>query len=394
MIPLESIQAPLDKLIQQCSTRNPEAIVSAAMELSRALGQTRANELLQNELARREGVVIFDVGANEGIVAETYRQMFPAATIHAFEPHPQAFSKLQQKFRGDDKVILNNCGVADIPGKLQFNAANQSGSSSFLSFSPSSPYVRGTGLSTVDSFEVAVTSIDDYCRLHGIRRIDFMKMDVQGFESRVLSGASGMLARHAIGLIQTEIVFRDFYEESSSFSEIEQSLKPHGYSLRTIYDIYPAEGVQIFQCDAIYSYTPKPRIAEPFEGDPNAVLSEAQAHQGAGRLGEARALYARLLRSFPEHATLLAIAGSIDFQEGRHESARDLLMQSLDVEPGNKDVLFWLGMAYARLGEAAAAIDCFELLPENAAAQTELGKLLVDRATRVIISTSDEKPGH
>ena len=41
--------------------------------------------------------------------------------------------------------------------------------------------------------------LDDYCAARKIDRIDFLKIDTQGYESRVLAGAGRMLAAHAIG---------------------------------------------------------------------------------------------------------------------------------------------------------------------------------------------------
>jgi len=249
----ELAQESLNNLQRQCATGDAQAIITAAAEFSRAMGAMRAIELLSNALTHHENAVIFDVGANEGFMSETYRQLFPTAIIHAFEPHPQAFAQLQRKFSIDANVIINNLGVADLPGQLQFNLANQSASSSFIPFSDQSPYVPGTGLNTVESLEVAVTSIDNYCIENDINYIDYIKLDVQGFESKVLAGAANMLNRNSIGIIQTEIIFRDFYQSAASFFDIEQHLIKHGFTLRCIYDIYPAEGAQIFQCDAIYS---------------------------------------------------------------------------------------------------------------------------------------------
>ncbi|MFA6442704.1 MAG: FkbM family methyltransferase [Sterolibacterium sp.] len=371
----DKLQEPLAKLIGCIQTGNADQVISAALEVARESGRMRAQDLLQTGLVRRSDAMIFDVGANIGSSSVTYRQMFPDATIHAFEPHPQVFDRLRQQFVDDRKVIVNNCGVADRSGSLQFNLANDLGSSSFLAISPTSPYVRGIGLSTVETREVAVTSIDEYCRAQGIGHIDFMKLDVQGFERKVLDGASGMLARHAIGAIQTEIVFRDFYTESSSFFEIEECLHAHGYTLRCIYDIYPAEGAQIFQCDAIYAYVPDGDMAPPIEDDQNKLVSEAMEHHGSGRLDEAHGLYLRILERSPENWSLLALAGSIDLEYGRNERARDLLGRAVTIEPQNEEVLLRLGMAHLRLGEEEQAIGCLHRLGSNGMAQLMLGQL-------------------
>ena len=49
--------------------------------------------------------------------------------------------------------------------------------------------------------------LDDYCAARKIDRIDFLKIDTQGYESRVLAGAGRVLAAHAIGLIRAAAIF-------------------------------------------------------------------------------------------------------------------------------------------------------------------------------------------
>ena len=49
--------------------------------------------------------------------------------------------------------------------------------------------------------------LDDYCAARKIDRIDFLKIDTQGYESRVLAGAGRELAAHAIGLIRADALF-------------------------------------------------------------------------------------------------------------------------------------------------------------------------------------------
>jgi len=240
-------------LANKVLSQNTQEIINASDALARELGKIRATNLLFDELISSKSPVIFDIGANVGLLTKSYRNKYPTAIIHAFEPHPEAFKSLCERFANDPLVITNNCGVADKSGVLQFNIANQSESSSFVSFSNDSPYVKGIGLNTLDTINVSVTSIDNYCKEKNILHIDFMKLDVQGYESKVLQGAEIMLSNKSIYTIQTEIVLRNFYETSSSFYEIEACLVPYGFTLRSIFDIYPGAGAQIFQTDAIYS---------------------------------------------------------------------------------------------------------------------------------------------
>ncbi len=45
--------------------------------------------------------LVFDVGANVGDTVHQYRTLFPAATIHAFEPFPDVHRRLADRFAAD-----------------------------------------------------------------------------------------------------------------------------------------------------------------------------------------------------------------------------------------------------------------------------------------------------
>jgi hypothetical protein len=52
--------------------------------------------------------------------------------------------------------------------------------------------------------EIELRTLDSYCHEHNIAQIDFLKLDVEGHELRVMEGASQMFHRHAIQMIQFE----------------------------------------------------------------------------------------------------------------------------------------------------------------------------------------------
>ncbi len=221
--------------------------------VSQTAGRLRSRELLDSELAGQAAPVIFDVGANEGITTRKFLSSFPSATVHAFEPHPALFAKLAAAFPSSENVFINDCGLGSACGTLRFNQSSDLGSSSFLDFDNASGYIAGLKLSTEASMEAKVLTLDSYCRERGVGHIHLLKLDVQGFEPHVLEGSAEMLSKRAVDVIQLEIIFRDFYSTPSSFYDVEKWLKPHGYRLKSVFDIYPGEGSQLFQLDAIYT---------------------------------------------------------------------------------------------------------------------------------------------
>ena len=77
--------------------------------------------------------------------------------------------------------------------------------------------------------ECPVTTGDLYCSEHGIERIDFLKVDVEGAEREVLNGFSRMLDERRITAVQFEyglvnirshVLLADFHElfESAGFA--------------------------------------------------------------------------------------------------------------------------------------------------------------------------------
>ena len=62
---------------------------------------------------------------------------------------------------------------------------------------------------------VNIKTIDGYCELHEISRIDILKSDTQGFDLEVLKGASGLFDRHCIHLVYLEIGFGELYKNHS-----------------------------------------------------------------------------------------------------------------------------------------------------------------------------------
>ena len=221
--------------------------------VSRISGRLRSQQLLIQELANQSAPIIFDVGANEGITTRKFLSSFPTATVHAFEPHPVLFAKLANAFQESKNVLANQCGLGRVCGTLRFNQSSDLGSSSFLDFNPNSAYIAGLKLSTESSMQAEVLTLDTYCKTRGVEHIHLLKLDVQGFEPQVLEGSAEMLSRKAIDFIQVEIIFRDFYSDPSSFFAIEKWLAPHGYRLKSVFDLYPGEGSPIFQLDAVYT---------------------------------------------------------------------------------------------------------------------------------------------
>jgi len=195
--------------------------------------------------------VVFDVGANIGSYTKLLLEYLGGRetdlTIHCFEVSKRTFKTLEQNLH-DDRVILNNIGLSSEKAEATLYCdKNHSGMASL--YNRQLDYL---GKELSEREEVELISLDEYCKKNGIKRINFLKMDVEGNEFNVLRGASEMLAEKRIAAIQFEfggadldarIYFRDFWNLLVPQYTIYQILKD-GLELVRQYH----ECLEIFSC--------------------------------------------------------------------------------------------------------------------------------------------------
>jgi FkbM family methyltransferase len=133
----------------------------------------------------RPGMTVADVGANIGIYTRFFAQAVGGTgAVHAFEPAPDNFRRLRATTRGLNNVTVTQSAVGDVSGKTrlylspQLNVDHQT-------------FDSGEGRVSVD---VPLISLDDY--FIG-REVHVIKIDVQGFEMKVLKGALRTLQQSA-----------------------------------------------------------------------------------------------------------------------------------------------------------------------------------------------------
>jgi FkbM family methyltransferase len=176
------------------------------------------------------GELVADVGANVGYMSSVAAvRTGPGGRVLAFEPHPQVFELLERNVAGWRKrdgvgdVVLNRMALSDHAGEgtliaLQGFELNMGSAS--LEYGE---LVQGQTEGT-KSFSVPLERLDDVA---AGERIGVMKIDVEGHEASMLSGARGLLAEQAI----RDIVFEDHDEYPSKATTV---VEEAGYELITL----------------------------------------------------------------------------------------------------------------------------------------------------------------
>ena len=178
-----------------------------------------------------EAPVCFDVGAHTGETLTMMGRCFPQATIHSFEPDPESFSLLQQVARQFPKASIYQLAMGDQSHISQLRRNRASMTNSMLEVSRESEAGPTANLfEKVGEVPVTVTTLDEFCTAHDVNRIDFLKTDCQGFDLRALKGASGLLAKRRVHIIQCEAMFDSEYVGQGWFYEILHFLTDMDYA--------------------------------------------------------------------------------------------------------------------------------------------------------------------
>jgi FkbM family methyltransferase len=184
-------------------------------------------------LANQNIDLVFDIGANTGQFAKSLRRAGYANRLVSFEPLSTAHAQLLRASRGDSQWdIAPRVAIGDHDGEIEMHIAGNSVSSSALQMlddhataAPDSAYV--------DNERVRLTRLDaaasSYMR-PGTRL--FVKIDTQGYEDRVLDGATDVLD-NAIGL-QLELSLIPLYQGQQLFDALARRVRKLGYSVWAI----------------------------------------------------------------------------------------------------------------------------------------------------------------
>jgi FkbM family methyltransferase len=182
---------------------------------------------------------IFDVGSNKGqflqLVLENIER--DLLSIHCFEPGHDAFKALAA-FSGRVKEIngsrLNNIGVSKEPGTAVLHF-DQVGS---VLASLTKRKLDHIGIEFEKTEQVEITTIDQYCRENNVDHIHLLKIDVEGHEFDVITGAKEMFESSSIDMvsfefggtnIDTRTFFRDFWYLLTKYKLRIFRITPSGY---------------------------------------------------------------------------------------------------------------------------------------------------------------------
>lgn len=209
------------------------AVKAAARSVLRRLGVEAIRYAPRNFLELRRPLlldeeridVVLDVGAGDGGWAGELRERGFSGRIVSFEPLPESFTALDARRDGDWQAHRLALGAE--PGRRELRVSANRVSSSLLPMAER--HLRTAPESAVTgAVEVEVARLDDVDAVRPGERA-YLKIDVQGAELDVLSGAVRSLA--AVRLLEAELSTVTLYEGQALIGEVIQHVQREGFDL-------------------------------------------------------------------------------------------------------------------------------------------------------------------
>jgi 2-O-methyltransferase len=200
----------------------------------RALRYLKYRDIIAYETIARylpEQPVIVEAGAFNGKNTLEMASFWPNSVIHAFEPVDAARQKLLLRtVPHQDRVRIYPYALGSKAGvfHMHVSGSNTSGGTQSSSLLKPNAHTRAYDNVRFESTtEVRVVRLDEWAKNEKVDLIDFLWLDLQGFELEALKGAGELLAN--VSAIHAEVSNIQLYEGAPLYPEIRAWMETHGF---------------------------------------------------------------------------------------------------------------------------------------------------------------------
>ncbi len=193
---------------------------------------------------------IFDVGAFNGLDGLILAIKNPESMVHAFEANPILIKEIirnKKKIELFKKIKIknykiNNCAVSDKNSFLKFNIAKNPTVSSLNEFSNNLdktwPGYREAHCTVVKKIRVKSITLEKYCNDNKINIINYLHIDTQGSDLKVLKGLKKKIKNVQEGVLEAALNSKNsLYKKNHTIKEVKFFLMKNNFKISKIEDV-------------------------------------------------------------------------------------------------------------------------------------------------------------
>jgi FkbM family methyltransferase len=193
---------------------------------------------------------IIDVGANQGQFAVEIAKHFPNTPIYSFEPIASVYQILQKNV-SNLNVKTFQSGVGAENTKSVINHTTYGNATSSLLEMGENHFNNFSEWTNTVKEEINIVTLDTFFENEKLEKNIYLKIDVQGYEDKVIEGAHNALKE--VKIVQLETSFQEMYIGQQLFDYFHQKMTSLGFELAGIIDvIYDKKTGMPLYCDTFY----------------------------------------------------------------------------------------------------------------------------------------------
>jgi FkbM family methyltransferase len=170
--------------------------------------------------------VVLDVGFNTGDFTAEILSRSPEAQVFAFDPARAAERAFKARFGSNPRVSFVASALSDQPGQFEFHDYDNMCSSLAR---------RSDAGAEASTYKVNVETLCGWFERSGLDRIDFLKIDAEGFDANVIAGALPLLKAGKIGVIMFEYA-NGWINNKRFLGEVDTMLKQTSCTLHQLFN--------------------------------------------------------------------------------------------------------------------------------------------------------------
>jgi FkbM family methyltransferase len=176
----------------------------------------------------------FDVGANIGQSVSHIRKNFEKVDIFCFEPVSKTFDILKINTANQNVTCYQIAlGAQNTEMDIYIDRNNKGSDMNSLK-----NITRPDHSDQIDLVKekIIVQTLDDFCSSNSINKIDYLKIDTEGYDLEVLKGGSNFIKNQSVGFIEVEVGMNPENKFHVGFVEVKKYLENFGYRIYGIYE--------------------------------------------------------------------------------------------------------------------------------------------------------------
>ena len=198
----------------------------------RFLYRSRRGEIPQQYIAKflPKYPIIVEAGAHVGWDTISLGKLFKNGRIYAFEPIPDLYLKLLENTKRYQNIFCSELALGEKKEKANIYVSEGVSDASSSLLSPKDHLKIHPEVLFKKQIQINVVNLDSWLKKEKINQVDFLWLDLQGYEFQVLRSSPKTLKK--VSVIYTEVSLVENYENTLLYPQFKKWLEKKGFAVK------------------------------------------------------------------------------------------------------------------------------------------------------------------